>query len=130
MDCFRHLLALYGALAVCSMLSLYLWLSATIQRQREARRHGGRLREMEGELAEARASLAALEDAVREIGEASGALVAPAPARSGLNLTARSQVVRRHRYGEPPEAIAQSLGLPRAEVDLLIKVNRIVVESL
>jgi len=133
----RHLLALYGAVALSSLLALYLWLSARVEQQRQARRQRGVLEDLESDLAAVRAEaqslragLAALEDSVRDILDTSGALVPPAPARSGLNLSARSQVLRRHRFGEPPAEIAASLGLPRAEVDLLLKVNRIVVASL
>jgi cell division protein FtsB len=57
---------------------------------------------------------------------------APAPAgvpRSGFNLSKRSQALRLHRRGEAPEQIAASLELPRQEVDLLLKVHRIVIQN-
>jgi hypothetical protein len=47
----------------------------------------------------------------------------PAPALS-LNLNKRSQALRMHRRGDPPEAIASALHLPRNEVELLLKVHR------
>jgi hypothetical protein len=52
------------------------------------------------------------------------------PVRPAMNLNKRSQALRLHRRGDPPEAIAASLGLPVQEVDLLIKVHRIVLSSL
>ena len=51
-------------------------------------------------------------------------------ARSGLNLNRRAQVLRMHRRGDAPDRIASLLELPRQEVDLLIKVHRIVISQL
>jgi hypothetical protein len=53
----------------------------------------------------------------------------PAVPRAGMNLNKRSQVLRLHRQGEPPGQIATRLELPRQEVDLLIKVHRIVMAN-
>ena len=53
----------------------------------------------------------------------------PAP-RSGLNLEKRSQALRLHRRGEAPADIASTLELPLQEVELLIKVHRIVLRSI
>jgi hypothetical protein len=57
--------------------------------------------------------------------------VAPLPGlpKPGLNLNKRSQALRMHRRGEGPEQIAAALELPRQEVDLLLKVHRIVLSS-
>ena len=52
------------------------------------------------------------------------------PQRSGLNLSKRSQVLRMHRNGDAPALIAAALEVPRQEVDLLIKVHRIVISAL
>jgi hypothetical protein len=58
-----------------------------------------------------------------------GAAASPTP-RAGLNLTKRSQVLRMHRKGDPPDQIAKTLEVPLQEVDLLIKVHRIVIGNL
>ena len=57
--------------------------------------------------------------------------VAPPPGlpKAGLNLSKRSQALRMHRRGEAAEQIAAALELPRQEVDLLLKVHRIVLSS-
>ena len=72
-------------------------------------------------------SLLALAGEMRDLQQGS----VPAPAdgvfRSGLNLNRRSQALRMHRRGDPPEQIAASLGVSRQEVDLLLKVHRIVM---
>jgi hypothetical protein len=44
-----------------------------------------------------------------------------------MNLSKRSQVLRMHRRGDPPDQIATSLAVPRQEVELLLKVQRIVL---
>ena len=49
--------------------------------------------------------------------------------KSGLNLSKRSQVLRMHRNGDAPERIAAALEVPQQEVDLLIKVHRIVLSN-
>ena len=66
---------------------------------------------------------------LRDSEDRAGVLVAPEPPRSGLNLTKRSQVIRMSRRGERAENIAASLSLPRGEVDLLLKINALVVNS-
>lgn len=50
---------------------------------------------------------------------------APVPARRSVNLSKRSQVIRLSRRGEPIETIAATLGLPRREVELLLKVHQV-----
>jgi len=54
---------------------------------------------------------------------------APIP-RTGLNLTKRAQALRMHRRGDPPDQIAALLELPLQEVDLLLKVHRIVLSNI
>jgi hypothetical protein len=54
----------------------------------------------------------------------------PAALKPGLNLSKRSQALRMHRRGVAPIEIASSLGVPLQEVDLLLKVHRIVISSI
>ena len=58
--------------------------------------------------------------------------VAPPPGlpKPGLNLSKRSHALRLHRRGEGAEQIATALELPRQEVELLLKVHRIVLSNL
>ena len=53
----------------------------------------------------------------------------PGLPKSGLNLSKRSHALRMHRHGEGAEQIAAALDLPRQEVELLLKVHRIVLSS-
>ena len=49
--------------------------------------------------------------------------------KHGLNLSKRSHALRMHRRGEGAEQIAAALELPRQEVDLLLKVHRIIISN-
>ena len=42
-----------------------------------------------------------------------------------LNVSKRNRVLRQHRSGESAKAIAAALHLPRAEVELLLKIHRL-----
>lgn len=52
---------------------------------------------------------------------------AAAAAENSLNHTLRSKVLKMHRLGQPPERIAGSLRVNRGEVDLMVKVHKIVM---
>jgi hypothetical protein len=54
----------------------------------------------------------------------------PALPKPGFNLSKRSQALRMNRRGESSDQIAAALDLPRQEVDLLLKVHRIVLGSI
>jgi hypothetical protein len=75
------------------------------------------------------AQLEEMRTLVQEANERAGVLVAPTPPRSGFNLSKRSQVLRMSRLGERSENIAVALSLPKKEVELLLKVQKIVLTS-
>ncbi len=60
---------------------------------------------------------------------APGIHMPPAP-RAGFNLDKRSQALRLHRRGEAAAQIATQLEIPLQEVELLLKVHRIVLRSI
>jgi hypothetical protein len=115
-----------AGLAVCAALFLFAQLEIGTQ----ARRSAGRERE----------TLAALEDLCRRITELeeelaaterrNATLVAPQAPRPGLNLSVRAQALRMHRRGDPPDRISAELRVPRGEVELLLKVHRILMQNL
>ena len=61
--------------------------------------------------------------------ENAGVLVPPTPPRSGFNLSKRSQAMRMSRRGEDPINIAAALSVPRKEVELLLKVQKIILST-
>jgi hypothetical protein len=66
---------------------------------------------------------------VQDVQQQPRVMVAPGLPKPGLNLTKRSQALRMHRRGDSPDLIAATLEIPLQEVDLLIKVNRIVLAA-
>lgn len=46
---------------------------------------------------------------------------------SGVNSALRSKVLKMHRLGQTSDKISDTLRVPRGEIDLLIKVHRIVM---
>jgi hypothetical protein len=71
---------------------------------------------------------AELRDFGQQSAHARGSTLA-AGSRTGLNLTKRAQALRLHRRGDPPEQIAALLEIPVQEVDLLLKVQQIVLTN-
>ena len=55
---------------------------------------------------------------------------APVLPRLGLSPPRRTQALRLHRRGEPPERIAAALEIPLAEVELLLKTHRVVMNGI
>jgi hypothetical protein len=68
------------------------------------------------------AELHGVKESVREL-ETSPATVTIA---EGLNLTKRAQALRMHHRGEPVPTIAAALRAPQNEVELLLKIQRLV----
>ena len=82
-------------------------------------------REVQAQARRNRASLdEVLEKLTRSAAEAEPAPFVVAP-RSGLNLSKRVQALRLHRRGEDVSHIAAALGVPRREVELLIRVQHL-----
>ncbi|HUE24438.1 MAG TPA: hypothetical protein VMQ86_22335 [Bryobacteraceae bacterium] len=123
----------YVLLAVGLGLCLYLFVTLKMEIRGLLRRClDGRqqVQALETALGDARLAAQSLETDLREVERQTGMLVAPAPARSGLNLSKRTHVLRMHRAGQDSAGIAAALALPRSEVELLIKVHRIVVDQI
>jgi hypothetical protein len=77
-----------------------------------------------------RVDLESLASQVRQLERAPAGVTPPYKAGLNLNLSKRSQALRMHRRGEPSAQIAAALDLPHQEVDLLIKIQRIVLSKL
>ncbi len=119
-----ELLPLYGLIAMNLVLSLVLFVGA----KREIRRLQVKNREQKILLQEAydrlELGLEQLAKRVDDVDERAGGLVAPAPAKSGMNLNKRVQAARMFRRGERPDQIAAALSLPQNEIALLLKVHQ------
>ncbi len=87
-------------------------------------------RSVEATLRNWREALDSLSAQVRDLPQQSLPAAPWSPPKFGLNMNKRSQVLRMHRKGEAPEQIAAVLEVPLQEVDLLLKVQRIVLRNL
>lgn len=115
------------ALAALATAVFSLFQARALARQCDCRRQLDRA-ELSAGIDAVKTSLEGLTVDVREL------QASPPPAaggvRPGLNLSKRSQALRMHRRGESPDRIASELEIPPQEVELLIKVHRIVLGSL
>jgi len=122
-------------LTVVANLSLVLGILLGVsQRVRELRARAGKQEKtfqaettrLTGEIAELKSHILELEQAGQSLAPAAAS---PAPAATGnsVNNTLRSKVLKLHRLGQSPDRIAGSLRLPKGEVDLLVKVHKIVM---
>ena len=88
-----------------------------------------RQQEMENSLQALRQTVEALASRAGDCQEQRSSGPVPTPPMAGLNMTKRSQALRMHRKGDTAERIADILNIPLQEVDLLLKVNRIIVKN-
>jgi len=124
---FYALLAAGLGLSVCLFVTLKTEARGLLRRCLAERQQ---VQALESALNDTRMTVQSLEADLREVERQTGMLVAPMPARAGLNLSKRTQVLRMQRAGRDSAQIATELALPRSEVELLIKVHRIVVEQI
>ncbi len=64
---------------------------------------------------------------IAELEKIESRVSADAEPGAGLSNLARGKVLKLHRSGQAPDHIAQVLRLPKGEVDLLVKVQRLVM---
>lgn len=91
------------------------------------RRAKARQAHLEAAVEEAKQTVDGLAAEIHQIQEQQPATAVP---RSGFNLSTRSQALRMNRRGDNPGQIAAALQVPLQEVDLLLKVHRIVLQNL
>jgi len=119
---------LSGLVMSATALSLFaLWRAHRLLRQ--AAEQPKPQSQPEGETRQLRDSVEALAARLRELERNPPVPGVPGVPRPGLNLSKRSQALRMHRQGEPAEQIATALEIPRQEVDLLLKVHKIVIAN-
>lgn len=104
---------------------MYLFLLVKSEMAVLIRRLQSEVTTLRGGMDELRQKLADLDSDLEE-----RAVNANATPKDSLNISKRSQVLRMYRRGEKPEAIAAALGMAQSEVDLLLKVQRIMLDSM
>ncbi len=118
-------LTFYSLLTVSLLLCLYLFVSL----KREIYEGRRKQATLEAALGRVSTGMGEVTAKLAETEERAALLVAPTPPRAGLNLGTRSQALRMWRRGDTPQQIAAVLRIPEREVELLLKVQRIVMEA-
>lgn len=82
---------------------------------------------LSAEIAELKGQILELEQTGNSLIQGAAALGPATSAETNVNKTLRSKVLKMHRLGQSPDRIAGALRVPKGEVDLLVKVHRIVM---
>ncbi len=106
------------------VVSLIVFLALFFELSRRIRILGARIAQIDVPVDKTN-EIIVLQQRIEELESYGGSGTAPKPA--GLNGTTRSKVLKMHRLGQPPDRIADTLKVPKGEVDLLVKVHRIVM---
>ncbi|HZT30568.1 MAG TPA: hypothetical protein VFA33_11825 [Bryobacteraceae bacterium] len=121
-----QLLLAYSLLAAGLGCALYLFCSIKREQCTERRRSAARMDVLESAL---RGACSRLEELRAEVREAQPGQSAGVVLHGGLNLNRRAQVLRLYRRGEAVPTIAAALAVPQREVELLLKVQRLVLKQ-
>jgi hypothetical protein len=121
----ENLLTFYALLALGLGLALYLFVTM----KREIGKGHRRQAALEASLERLNAGLGEVAAKLAQTEERMALLVAPAPPRSGLNLGMRSQALRMSRRGDTPQQISAALEIPQRQVELMLKVQRLAMET-
>ena len=132
-DPFLLPIAILAGLVLAAVALSFFALLRTRAAARAARQQGQALEDglsarFSGSCEELRARVDALAGQLEEVRR--GTLLVPSAPRAGFNLSKRSQALRMYRHGEPPDRIADTLEVSPQEIDLLLKVHRIVIKNL
>src|SRR5258708_5110892 len=125
----RYFMPIAPYLLMAAGLSLCMYIFYSLKREiyRLRARLGARDAQLDAATADVLAQIEEMRNELREAEQRTAQLVPPAPPKSGLNLSRRTQAIRMFRHGEDAESIASRLGLPKNEVVLLLKVHNLAV---
>ena len=97
--------------------------------QATQRRANRRQQQLEAELGKLRGCIDDMRQRMTECEQHAQQLVPPQAPASGFNLNRRTQAIRLLKRGEHPEQIARVLSVPQQEVQLLHKVQQILLSA-
>jgi len=123
------LFALLPYLLIAASLALFLGLFVGINRRLHQLRSrvGESDARREAESTDVTNGMASLRLRIAELESEPEVDVAASVTGNGINSTTRAKVLKMHRLGQPTQSIAETLKLPKGEVDLLVKVHQIVM---
>jgi hypothetical protein len=117
-----------GVVAAGLLISVGLFIGIKLHVRRVERKIEKDHAEWRIGLEELRTHVASLAER-RQNEEAAVAVAATAGGSPTLNVSKRNHALRLHRIGQTAEQIAEALSIPKNEVQLLLKVHRIVLEN-
>lgn len=123
----RIILPVMGCAAVGAALSASVYLFFTLKRAMDAWSHDAAV-ERDRLAEELRTLQSRVSDLEGELAASAAAKGSLQPLR-GVNITKRTQALRMVRRGETPEQIAAALAMSRREVQLLMKVQKLIAEA-
>ena len=82
---------------------------------------------LSAELVELKGQIQELEQSDNSLAPGTAAAGSAAASGNSVNNTLRSKVLKMHRLGQSADRIAGALRVPKGEVDLLVKVHKIVM---
>lgn len=128
----RYLIPISPYLFISAGLVACLYFFLALQRElRDLRaRLGKRDAQIDASAQDLLAQIVEMRVELRDAEQRTAQLVPPAAPVSGLNLNTRTKVLRMLRSGEAEDQIAARLGLPRKEVALVAKVQRLTASRL
>jgi hypothetical protein len=118
--------ALCGVLGFGMLGSLTLWISTKMDVRAVKRAFEAYREATDAKIEELRAALETAAEAMKTTAAPASAPVAAGPLSvQGLDLTNRTKALRMARRGEPVGSIAASLGVAQEEIELLLKLERL-----
>jgi len=117
-------LLLCALLAAGIVLCAYLFLSLKQELRLLRKRHLEQTELADHTAGQLRSEIAHLKQAFVEVERKASQLPQLSPPKPAMNTTRRSQILRMHRRGEGPDQIAAALGVPKGEIDLLLKIDQ------
>jgi hypothetical protein len=126
LDPVTQLAILGGVLGLGLIGSLTLWISLKIDVRAAKKGHQAFRETTDAAIEELRGSMEAMAEAMKTAPAAEPAPAVPGVLNvQGLNLTNRTKALRMSRRGEPIPSIAASLGVAQEEIELLLKLERL-----
>ena len=110
---------------IVATVELFLGVSGRVARLRKAVSRNDAA--LQAESAQLTNAINELKHIVADMERTEGRASTDSESGFALNNAARGRVFKLHRSGQPSDHIAQKLHLPKGEVDLLIKVQRVVM---
>lgn len=124
-DVITMLAAGLAGAAAAGALAVTLFRRLRIRQAEIETRTNKRQQTLHAELGRLRGEILSIRTRAEESERRAAATSTPRHLLTGLNVSHRTQALRLLRKGDPPEKVASILGVPKSEIELLAKVQRL-----